>query len=190
MNSEKLKKLVFTGLFTAMVFISTYAIKIQTPTMGYIHPGDGMVLLAGVLLGPLYGGFAAGFGSMLSDLIGGYMFYVPATFLIKAFTAIIAYAVFHQAQKQLKKIAKIQDYIGVVFAGVIAELFMVIGYFVFEIFLLAFTTGTGLDTASLAAGTAASLAGVPFNLVQGLFGVLVSSALFPIIQPAYRKLKA
>jgi len=187
MNNEKLKKLVFTGLFTALVFISTYAIKIQTPTLGYIHPGDGLVLLAGIILGPLYGGFAAGVGSMLSDLLGGYMLYVPATFIIKAVTAILAYVVFHQLTKIVKSQRKT---LHTIVAGCVAELFMVFGYFLFEIGMLVFTTGNTSEGGTIASAALASLSGVPFNLIQGLFGVLLVSVLYPIVHPVLHRITA
>ena len=93
------KKLIFTALLSALTFVATFVIKLPTPTMGYIHPGDAVVLICGTLLGPVYGGFAAGFGSMLADLVGGYFTYAPATFVIKALTAVIAAFLYKEFQK-------------------------------------------------------------------------------------------
>ena len=45
------------------------SIRIPTPgTGGYIHPGDAIVILSGVILGPAYGFLAAGIGSCMSVL--------------------------------------------------------------------------------------------------------------------------
>ena len=90
MNTNTTKKWVVSALFAALTCICTMIIKIPTPTGGYIHPGDGMVLLCGIILGPGMGALAAGIGSMLSDLFSGYMVWVPATFIIKALTAMAA----------------------------------------------------------------------------------------------------
>lgn len=69
-----------TALFAALACVATMSIRIPTPgTGGYIHPGDAIVILSGVVLGPGYGFLAAGIGSALSDLIGGYFVYVPIT---------------------------------------------------------------------------------------------------------------
>ena len=85
------QKLVLTALFAALTCVATMVIRIPTPgTGGYIHPGDALVILSGLILGPAYGFIAAGLGSGLSDLIGGYLFYVPATFLIKGLVACLA----------------------------------------------------------------------------------------------------
>ena len=62
-----------TALFAALACVATMSIRIPTPgTGGYIHPGDAIVILAGIILGPVYGMLAGGIGSALSDLIGGY----------------------------------------------------------------------------------------------------------------------
>src|SRR5574344_1143290 len=83
MNRSKIQKITITALFAALTFVATMVIKIPTPgTSGYIHPGDALVILSGVFLGPVYGFLAAGLGSMLSDLLGGYFLYAPVTFLI------------------------------------------------------------------------------------------------------------
>ena len=62
-----------TALFAALACVATMSIRIPTPgTGGYIHPGDAIVILSGVVLGPSYGLLAAGIGSAMSDLLGGY----------------------------------------------------------------------------------------------------------------------
>ena len=77
MKDSKIRKLVMAALLAALTYVATTVIKIPTPTGGYVHPGDGMVLLSGWLLGPWWGGAAAGIGSMLVDLLGGYPSFAP-----------------------------------------------------------------------------------------------------------------
>ncbi|MBR5765838.1 MAG: ECF transporter S component, partial [Lachnospiraceae bacterium] len=84
MTDVKTRTLVRSAMFAALTFIATYIIKIPTPgTGGYIHPGDAFVILSGVILGPVYGAAAAGIGSALADILGGYFYYAPITLLIK-----------------------------------------------------------------------------------------------------------
>ena len=89
------KKLILAALFAALSCVATMSIRIPTPgTGGYIHPGDAIVILCGVILGPMWGFLAAGIGSCMSDLLGGYLMYVPITFVIKglvAFSSAFAY---------------------------------------------------------------------------------------------------
>ncbi|MCR5452416.1 MAG: ECF transporter S component [Lachnospiraceae bacterium] len=166
---ERTKNMIFTSLFGALIFCATYFIKIQTPAFGYIHPGDGLVLLSGALLGPLYGGFAAGMGSMLSDLLGGYVTYAPATFVIKALCAVIFYCLIYVFPKRLN------NHLSMLLSGIVAELFMCLSYFAYDVFLLSNTSG-----GSLSAAMAASVSDIPFNLIQGVFGVIIVSILYPL----------
>ena len=85
------KRIVMTALFAALACVATMSIRIPTPgTNGYIHPGDAIVILSGIILGPVYGALAAGLGSAMSDLLGGYFIYVPITFIIKALIAMLS----------------------------------------------------------------------------------------------------
>lgn len=82
--NKNLRVLIYTALMTAFVFITTSIIKIPIPfTNGYIHAGDMCIFISGILLGPLYGGVAAGVGSALADLLGGYAHWVIPTLIIK-----------------------------------------------------------------------------------------------------------
>ena len=101
MTNQNIKKLVTAALLAAMTCVATMIIKIPTPTFGYIHPGDGFVLLCGVVLGPLPGALAAGIGSMFSDIFSGYVTWAPATFIIKALTGGIAGLLFHRFKNTL-----------------------------------------------------------------------------------------
>lgn len=71
MANLKTRRMVMAALLAALTTAATMVIRIPTPTLGYIHLGDGMVLICGILLGPGLGAVAAGIGSMLADLFGG-----------------------------------------------------------------------------------------------------------------------
>ncbi|MBP3793210.1 MAG: ECF transporter S component [Ruminococcus sp.] len=157
-KNEKIMLLVLSGLFAAIITVSTMMIRIPTPTKGYINLGDCFVNIAGWLLGPLYGGAAAGIGSSLSDLFAGYTVYVIPTFIIKALMAVTAFAVF----KALSK--KIPTLVGRIISAIAAELVMVAGYAVYESFLYG--------------SAATALTGVAGNIVQGIGGVLFGVLLY------------
>ena len=69
---NKTLKLVVAALFAALTTVATMFIQIPT-LKGYIHLGDCFVILSGILLGPVYGACAAGIGSMLADVLTGYV---------------------------------------------------------------------------------------------------------------------
>src|SRR5699024_10528955 len=98
-----LKKVVMTALFAALTCAATMSIRIPTPgTGGYIHPGDALVILSGVILGPAYGFLAGGIGSALSDLLGGYFLYVPITMIIKGLVALVSGLIYQKLSKNQK----------------------------------------------------------------------------------------
>ena len=162
------KKLVVAALFTALTCATTMAIKIPTPTMGYIHPGDGMVLLCGVLLGPGLGALAAGLGSMLADLFAGYVSYAFGTLLIKAAVAALAGLLYRKLWGG--------SGMRVALGGAAGECVMVGGYFAYEVGLYA-VMGSGLAAAATSAA-----AGVVMNVVQGASGVLIALVLLPVLR--------
>lgn len=184
-NSEKnatqttnVKRLVTTALLAAMTCIATMIIKFPTPTLGYIHIGDCFVLLCGVILGPWTGALSAGIGSMFADIFAGYLSYAPATLIIKALTAMVAGLLFRFVKKTIH--SKTSRYAAIIIGGIIGEAVMVIGYFLYEAGVAAFGSG-GFSSAALAAGITASAAGIPFNIVQGVVGIILSVILLPIL---------
>ena len=156
---QKTKRIVITALMTSMVCVATMIIKIPSPMKGYLNIGDCIVLLCGWLLPPGYGFIAAGLGSALADLFSGYVVYAPATFLIKGSMALVAFACFKLMHK---KIGKLASYI---VGGVLAEMLMVSGYFVFEGILYGF---------------APSLVNIPANGVQGIAGLVIGTIMIRV----------
>ena len=72
-----LKKTVMSALFASLACIATMSIRIPTPgTGGYIHPGDAVVILSGIVLGPAWGLLAGGIGSALADILSIYQLHL------------------------------------------------------------------------------------------------------------------
>lgn len=157
----KTQKIVIAAMLAALTCIATMIIKIPSPLKGYLNLGDCVVLLSGWLLSPLYGFLAAGLGSGLADLISGYGVYVPATFIIKGVMAIAAYFGFRFLQNKVTNIS------ARIVSGIVAELIMVFGYYVFEGFLYGF---------------GASLVNIPANAVQGVAGLIIGTILVKIFE--------
>ena len=155
--------IITTALMAAMTCVATMIIQVPSPTGGYIHLGDGLVLLSGIILGPIYGGLAAGIGSMLADLLSGYPQYAIATLIIKAIAAIVGGAIYSVlTTKKIRSIA-------VIIAGIAGGVIVTTGYFSFDSFLLG-------------SGVVAALTGIPANIVQNIFGIIVSSILLPFLE--------
>ena len=70
MERKKLYRIVFVGVLAAMVYVVTL---FRFPLLGSkVHFANAVCLLAGMLLGPVFGGVAAGLGSAIYDAFAGY----------------------------------------------------------------------------------------------------------------------
>lgn len=157
MKDNTTKKIVFAALLAALACVATMIIKIPTPLGGYIHAGDAVVVLAGFLLGPVWGALAAGLGSCLADVIAGYVLYAPGTFVIKAVVALLAGWII--GTKLIKN-----EFAKALVAGIIGGIVMVGGYMLYEAVFMGFGVGAA--------------ANIPMNCIQGAFGAVAGAALY------------
>ncbi|MBQ9065111.1 MAG: ECF transporter S component [Blautia sp.] len=159
MQDVKIRKLVFSALMAALCCAATMSIRIPTfATNGYVNAGDTIVLLSAWLIGGGYGALAAGTGSALSDLLSGYMHYVPGTFAIKLLMALAAWFVMKSLTS--RKVPKAVSYIA---SAVTAEAMMIVLYFLYQCIILGY-------------GLAAS-ASVPGNIAQGITCSVIAIAI-------------
>lgn len=166
MDRTKLLKLVFSALFAALICVATMLIQIPSPLNGYVNFGDCFILIAAWVLGPVYGFAAGGIGSALADLFTGYAHYVPGTFIIKGTLALAAALIAHLIIEKKPRL----KLVGFIAGAVAGETIMVLGYFGYAALLL----GKGFG----------AWASVPGNVVQGLFGAVVGTAMIQILSSA------
>lgn len=158
MRKYPIVRLAASGLLAALILLLTFAVRIPIPaTGGYVHPGDGAVLYAGMLLGP-YGFAAAGIGSALADLLGGYAIFALPTLVIKGGMGLLS-----------GLLARPGAYARNALAFALAALWMAAGYFAVEWILFGFP---------------AALVELLPNLLQGAAGVLFGLLLSMIPIPA------
>lgn len=143
------RKLTYGGLIGALVFLATYIFSFPIPN-GYLNFGDGIILISSVILGP-FAAVPAAIGSILADISAGFAMYVPFTFVIKGLVAFVPAMLLRGKKITWKTL---------VFPFALAELIMVIGYFIADTILW--------DLGGIAA--------VPFNLLQGAFGMIIGIA--------------
>lgn len=158
-------KIVITALFAALICVATMLVQIPIPaTGGYANLGDGIILICAFLMNPVYAVTAAGLGSMLADILAGYISFAPGTLVIKAGVALIAALIYRRfGAKRGGKGALIS----MIVAGILAEAFMVLGYFFYEAVLM----GVGIAAAG----------GILGNIGQGIVGVIVACIVSPVL---------
>jgi len=157
MAQNKVKKIVYGAFMIALVTIGTMVIQIPTPaTKGYINVGDSFIFLSSALFGSLMGFIAGGIGSALADLLSGYAYWAPWTFIIKGIEGLIVGLMY-------KKYTN--EYLRIVFL-IIGALWMVLGYYIAGGVMYGFKT---------------SLVDVPSNLVQGFASIIIGYILIRLI---------
>lgn len=157
MREGNLKKLVYSAIMTALIAIGTMIVQIPTPaTKGYINVGDSFIFLAAAIFGPALGFVTGGLGSGLADLLSGYAYWAPWTFIIKGLEGLVVALIFKKYNNiYLKAVSLI--------AGAV---WMVLGYYI---------------AGGIMYGFKASLADVPGNVIQGIASIIIGSILINVI---------
>lgn len=143
--NASIKYLTYSAIFAALIFLATAYLSVPLPVMGYVHLGDGFILLAAALLPTPYAVLAAVIGAGAADIVSGYAIYLPATVIIKALSAVLV----SYKTKRIISARNLTATIPVVFlcAG---------GYYLYEVLIYR--------------SLVSPLVSVPFNLVQSIFG--------------------
>ncbi len=158
---NKLRRIALLGIFTALVVVMTLIIRVPVPqTNGYINLGDSMILLGAMYFGGGFGAIIGSFGSAIADIIGGYSSFAPFTFVIKGIEGLLfglLLTFFNRKSKIL--------FLSI--SAIVATLWMVLGYFVVEVFKFKI---------------AAAVAELPGNLLQAAGSIIISISLFKILE--------
>ncbi len=156
------------AILTALTTIMTFVIRIPYPgTGGYFNFGDIMVMLGGLLLGPVGGFFVGGVGSAIADIIG-FPLFAPITLIVKGFEGMAVGYLGSRAREHVR--LNVRDVIAVLVGAII----MLIGYFLGEVFFL----GVPVEMAIVEL--------VTINLVQVAIGGSVTLLIGPTIRSYLR----
>lgn len=148
-SNLKLRIIVFTGLFAALVCVLT---MLHIPVgNGYIHVGDSLIYLSSMLLPFPCGLIAGGIGGGLSDLFSGYPVYFLPTLIVKAINSLVIYLV----AKRDGKIINIRSILAVIISGIVT----VFGYYLVAVILYG--------------GFKAQLATIPGNIIQAVGSAVI-----------------
>lgn len=160
MKNFKVRDLVITSLFIALVYVFTWIVKIQlpfSPNGGLIHLGNVPFFLAAIFFDKRVGMTAGALGMGLFDLTSGWILWSPMT-VISAL--IMGYILNKMNYKKYTLKSLILSFI-------LVALVKVVVYYIGEIFILS--------------SFAAPLASIPGNLIQiGVSSIIVLVILKPM----------
>lgn len=151
-TKSKTERVVTAALMMSLIIIGTIVLRIPVPmTQGYVHLGDTMIYLAVMVLGKKYGAAAAGLGSAMADVIGGFAMWAPWSLVIKFLMAYITGMIIERSGQNRKLLVPAMTAGGFV---------MCAGYLVAERILY----GSWI----------LALTGFPWNIGQFAVGILLS----------------
>lgn len=131
-NSTVLK-LTLTGLMGALVYVATMFFKVEIPVGGdrtMIGFANVFCVLSGLLLGPAYGGLAAGLGSFLFDITGGWFSSAGVTLVTKGLMAVICGLIAWGGNQEPPKVSRL---ITAAVTGSLAYCLMYLAYSFFKL---------------------------------------------------------
>lgn len=179
-NSDlKTRQLVITALMVTLVLVGTIMIRVPIPlTQGYVHLGDAMIYLGVLLLGRKNGTIAAGLGSAMGDILGGFAFWAPWTLAIKMLMAYVTGLLIDRAGHHHEHGADHADHpespaalSKITFADITAMtaggIIMSLGYLVAERVMYG--------------SWAVAALGLPWNAGQFIVGIMIASILYPLL---------
>lgn len=170
-------RLCFIGLMAAIVFVVNY---FRIPFMGtQLHMTNALCALCGLLFGPSAGFMAAGLGSGLYDIVGGYGAECVITFVNKGMIALVAGLIAYKAGRSepLSKAAHAKIIVG----SALGALTYVALYM-----LKTAIAGTLIDGLTADAVTVKLLSKLPGSLMNAAFAAIVAPILYNALRPALR----
>ena len=158
------EKIAFIAIMAAMICVVTF---FRFPLFGSkVHFANALCVLSGLLLGPVEGGLAAGFGSAIYDLQAGYGAESLITFVSKFARAFAAALVAGGAQKRTKT--------RVIAASVVGSWTYVALYMLKTVIVY---------------GAAGVINKFPASAINAVFAMVVAPALYFAIKPALERAK-
>jgi uncharacterized membrane protein len=108
-NQKTTVNIALTGLMGALVLVGTY-MNIPIPVLGdktMLSLGNVFCILSGFVLGPVYGGLAAGVGSFIFDVTGGWATSAPFTLVFKFIMAFVCGIIARSGDQMKKKLSRL-----------------------------------------------------------------------------------
>jgi uncharacterized membrane protein len=183
-TNTNVKKLAQAALLAALAYVGFQFFRIDIPVgteRTAFHFGNAFVVLAALLLGPVWGGLAGAVGLTIADLTSGYITSAPKTFILKLLIGLIAGWVFHGLFKADENTSGKRLTAATVAASAASLGFNVVADPLFGYFYKKYLFGIPQEMAA-----ALSKMGAATTFVNAIVGAVAASifflALFPILK--------
>ena len=127
MRNNDIQRIVFSGMFIALVTVATF-INVPFPGAvgGLVHLGTLVMLIIALKFGKTYGALAGGIGMFIFDVLGGWMAWAPGTLVIRLVMGFVVGYIAEDSLGQGKNLVKN------IIAFIVGGFILVGGYYIFE----------------------------------------------------------
>ncbi len=178
LKQKRLLYYVFAALMSAMIFVTTYFLKIPIPTPAgqtMLKVSNILVLLSGMLFGGIFGGLSAGIGNGLYDLLDPvYITSAPLTFAKFFIMGLVCGLISNP--KNSKELSMKRNAVGAISAGAVYWLL-----YITESIVKLMITGSAFSAAAAACAPKMITSGI--NQIVAIVGSLL------LITPLHKALK-
>ena len=176
-SRNKTFRICFIGLMAAIVFVVNY---LRIPFMGtQLHMTNALCVLCGLLFGPGGGFLAAGIGSGLYDIVGGYGAECFVTFVNKGMIAVVAGLIAARAAHD-RRLTR-ADHARIIVGSALGALTYVALYM-----LKTTVAGFVIDGLTAQAVQVKLLSKLPGSLLNAAFAAVAAPLLFSALRPALK----
>ena len=178
-QDSKTYRVVFVGVMAAIVFVITY---LRIPFLGSkLSVGNAFCLLSGLLFGPAAGGLAAGLGSFIYDMVGGYDFVQAMITFVSKFAMAYICAVIAQTYKK----DAVESNPKIIIGSVVGA-FSYVALYMLKTFVYGrFVDGLTMD------GTLVKMASkLPASCINAVAALIIAPILYKAIAPTLKRMGA
>ena len=177
-KNNTIVNLALTGLMGALVYVATMFFKVEIPVGAdrtMIGFANVFCVLSGLILGPAYGGLAAGLGSFLFDLTGGWFSSAGVTLITKGLMAVICGLIAWGGKPENPKFSRLAV---AAVTGSLAYCVMYLGYSFFKLVV----AGSAPEAAAIAMMTKAGA-----TLLNAAVADVIAVPLFMTLRTALQR---
>lgn len=166
----KVRDLIYMALMSSIVLLGTSLITIPSYN-GVIHIGDSIIFISVILLGKKKGAISSALGMFLFDILHGYTYWAPFTFIIKGSMVLIAGWIIERGDN--KSTLKYD------FAFLMSGVFMIGAYFLSGALIKMLFLGEGITFMN---ALIVSSYDIPGNILQVVVGIVIALPLIKAIE--------
>ena len=174
MKEQKIRSVVMTAFFAAVIFIGIQSIRIPLPAAvgtPFLHFGHIFIVLAILILGPKRSATAGVLGLVIFDLLNGYVQSIPNVFIATLIKCLLTGYLF-QAWKRKAGSNRKKEYLLALLCGTFYGISSIILDFLLSCAELL------LAGSSLQAAIAAEITAIPATIINAVFTVIGTAVLY------------